>query len=80
MAEAGRVYGLTPAEIGRAAMLGQPVHGLSPLVAAVYLKCAVLNIDLADLQRFALKYAVGISLVLIVHALLTGAVPFMRHG
>lgn len=80
IAEAGKVYGLTPAEIGRAAMLGQPVHGLSPLVAAVYLKCAVLNIDLADLQRFALKYVIALSFVLIVAAILTGAVPLLRHG
>jgi CitMHS family citrate-Mg2+:H+ or citrate-Ca2+:H+ symporter len=79
IAEAGKTYGISPAEIGRAAMLGQPIHGLSPLVAAVYLKCAVLNVELADLQRFAFKYAFIVSLVLIAAALLTGAIPLIRN-
>ena len=75
IAEAGRAYGISPEEIGRASLLGQPVHGLSPLVAAVYLKCAILNVELADLQRFALKYAIGVSLVVVAAALSIGAVP-----
>lgn len=74
IAEAAKAYGITPEQIGRASLLGQPVHGLSPLVAAVYLKCAILGIELGDYQRFALKWTVGISLVAIVAALLVGAI------
>lgn len=77
IAEAARAYGISPEEIGRASLLGQPVHGLSPLVAAVYLKCAILNVELADLQRFALKYAIGVSLVVVAAALAIGAVPLI---
>lgn len=75
LAEAGTAYGLTPEQMGRASLLGQPIHGLSPLVAAVYLKCALLDIELADLQRFALKYYIPVTAVLVAAAVLTGAVP-----
>jgi len=68
------IMGISPEEVGRASLLGHPVHGLSPLVAAVYLKCAILNVELADLQRFALKHAIGVSLV-VAAALAIGAVP-----
>lgn len=78
IADAANAYGITPEEIGRAALLGQPMHGLSPLVAAVYLKCVVLNIELADLQRFALRYVSLLTVVIIAAALITGVVPFMR--
>lgn len=77
IAEAAGHYGISPAEIGRAALLGQTVHGLSPLVAALYLKCVLVNVEIADLQRFALKYAIGIALVVIVAALLSGAIPLV---
>ncbi len=42
----------------------------SPLVAAVYMKCALLGIELGDLQRFAWKYALCLCFVLIGAALL----------
>lgn len=47
----------------------------SPLVAAVYMKCALLGIELGDLQRFAWKYALCLCFVLIGAALLFGVVP-----
>ncbi|MEX2764982.1 SLC13 family permease, partial [Pseudomonas aeruginosa] len=37
LAETGHAYGLSDAEIGRAALVGQQVHLLSPLVASTYL-------------------------------------------
>lgn len=33
------------------------MHGLSPLVAAVYLMCVMVKIELGAYQRFALKWA-----------------------
>lgn len=78
LAEAARSYGVTSAEMGRAALLGQPVHGLSPLVAAVYLQCALLNVELSEVQKFSLKYAAATCGVLIAAALLTGAIPLAR--
>ena len=37
LAEAAGRFGISPAEIGRASLIGQPVHLLSPLVASTYL-------------------------------------------
>ena len=46
IAETAAPYGVTAEQIGRASLMGGPVHALSPLVAAVYLKCALLDIEL----------------------------------
>ncbi len=75
IAEAASHYGISAEEIGRASLLGQPVHSLSPLVAAVYLKCALIGIELAELQRYAWKYSLGLCFVLIGAALLFGVIP-----
>lgn len=75
LAETAGHYGISPEEIGRASLLGQPVHSLSPLVAAVYLKCALLGIELGDLQRFAWKFALMLCFVFIGAALLFGVIP-----
>lgn len=77
IAETAAPYGVTAEQIGRASLLGGPVHALSPLVAAVYLKCALLGIELADLQRYAWKYALGLCGVLIAAALLFGVIPLV---
>ncbi len=73
--EAGQVYGIAPEEMGRAALLGQPVHGLSPLVASLYLKCAIVGIEVADYQRFAMRWMIGLSLVVILAAIATTIIP-----
>lgn len=75
LAQTAASYGIPTDAIARASLLGQPVHQLSPLLAPVYLACGLLGVDVADVQRFALKYAVLTSLVLIVAAILTGAIP-----
>lgn len=77
IAETAAPYGVTAEQIGRASLMGGPVHSLSPLVAAVYLKCALLDIELADLQRYAWKYALGLCGVLIAAALLFGVIPLV---
>ncbi len=74
LGEAGAHYGVAPERIARAAMLGLPAHTLSPLVAAVYLKCSLIGIELGDLQRFAWKYALGMCFVMIGAAVLLGVI------
>lgn len=76
LGEAAGNFNIAPEAIARASLLGQPVHQLSPLLAPVYLACGLLQVEVADVQRFALKYAVLISFVLLFSALLTGAIPF----
>ncbi len=68
-------YGIPADAIARASLIGQPVHALSPLLAPIYLACGLLGVDVADAQRFALKWAVLICLVVLVTALATGAFP-----
>lgn len=68
-------YGISADDIARASLIGQPVHALSPLLAPIYLACGLLGVDVADAQRFALKWAVLICLVVLVTALATGAFP-----
>jgi CitMHS family citrate-Mg2+:H+ or citrate-Ca2+:H+ symporter len=67
-------YGVDPLHIARASVLGQPVHALSPLIAAPYLLAGLLKRDMGELQRYGLAWALGCSAVLILAALLTGAI------
>lgn len=75
LSEAGQVYGISPEEMGRASLLGQPVHGLSPLIASLYLKCAIIGIDVADFQKFAMRWMILLSLIIILAACVTMIIP-----
>ena len=74
LAAAGAEYGVDPMHIARASMLGQPVHALSPLIAAIYVISGLLKREVGELQRFALLPAIGASLVFIAGAVITGAI------
>lgn len=74
LAEAGSAYGVNPLEIARASVLGQPVHFLSPLVASTLLLVGMLKTDLGEFQRFALKWTLLCSLLIIVVAFVTNAI------
>lgn len=67
-------YGVDPLHIARASVLGLPVHALSPLIAAPYLLAGLLKRDMGELQRYGLGWALGSSAVLILAALVTGAI------
>lgn len=75
LAETAGHYGMEPVEVARASLLGLTIHSLSPLVAAIYLVAGLLKVEVGDLQRFGLPFALLIFFVLIATALLTGAVP-----
>ena len=75
LAEAGAHYGISAAEIGRASLLGQPVHLLSPLVPSTYLLVGLCGVEMGDHQKFTLKWALVTSLVLLVIGLLTTVIP-----
>lgn len=80
LAETGRAYGLSPAEIGRAALVGQQVHLLSPLVASTYLLTGFVGIEFGEHQRFTLKWAIGSLMIFGMAAALTGAFPIRSAG
>ena len=74
IAEAASNYGIDAAEIGRAALLGQPVHLLSPLVPSTYLLVGMVGVTLGDHQKFTLKWAIGTTIVMTAAAVLIGII------
>ena len=59
LAKAGAAYGIGAAEMGRASVIGQPVHLLSPLVPSTYLLVGLVGVEFDEHQRFTLKWALG---------------------
>ena len=55
LAEAAGHYGISPVEMARASIVGQPVHLLSPLVPSTYLLVGLAKVEFGDHQRFTLK-------------------------
>ncbi|MBN8815942.1 MAG: citrate transporter [Sphingomonas sp.] len=76
LSESGAHYGITPAQMGRAALMGQQIHLLSPLVASTYLLVGFVGIELGEHQRFTLKWAFGSFVVFFLASLLLGVFPF----
>ena len=72
--QAAEAYGISAAEIGRASILGQPVHIISPLIAAAHLLMRMVDIEIIDLQRFLIKWAFGTTIVMIVASLVLGVI------
>ena len=75
LAEAGAHYGVEPMAIARASLMGQPVHLLSPLVPSTYLLVGLAKVEFADHQKFTLKWAIAISMLLMIGSLLFGLYP-----
>ncbi len=80
LAKAGAVHGFTAAEIGRASLIGQQVHLLSPLVASTYLLVGLAKVEFGDHQRFTLLWAMSAALVMLAATLLLGVIPLVRLG
>ena len=80
LAETGAHYGVTPEQIGRAALMGQQIHLLSPLVASTYLLVGFVGIEFGEHQRFTFKWALGSFVVFSVASLLLGVFPFHSAG
>lgn len=75
LAKAAAVYGISAAEIGRAAIIGQPVHLLSPLVASTYLLVGMSEVEFGDHQRYTLLWSISAALVLLAAAIVFGVIP-----
>lgn len=80
LAKAGAVYGIDPALIGRASLLGMPVHLLSPLVPSTYLLVGMVGEDFGKLQRIFLKWAFGSTIVMIIVCVVLGIFPFKSYS
>ncbi|MBB3224003.1 CitMHS family transporter [Pseudoduganella umbonata] len=80
LAKAAEIYGISAAEIGRASIVGQPVHLLSPLVASTYLLVGMSEVEFGDHQRYTLLWSISATLVMLVAAILFGVIPLMGNA
>lgn len=72
LAKAAANYGISPEEMGRAALIGQGAHLLSPLVPSTYLLVGLNKIEFGDLQKRCLLPAIGISMVWLITSVVLG--------
>ncbi len=77
VAEAAGHYGISEVEMARASLIGQPVHLLSPLVPSTYLLVGLAGVEFGDHQKFTLKWAVLICLLMMVVALAGAVFPLV---
>ncbi|BDV31164.1 CitMHS family transporter [Microbacterium terricola] len=76
LAESAATYGITPVEMARASVTGQPVHLQSPLVPAILLLVSLANVNLGDHHKKVLWRATVVSLVMLTVGVLVGSIPF----
>ncbi|MFF4589385.1 CitMHS family transporter [Streptomyces sp. NPDC001388] len=74
LAEAGAAHGVSPLEMARASLVGQPLHMSSPLVPAVYVLVGMAKVEFGDHTRFVVKWAALTCLVILGAGLLFGII------
>ncbi|KAG1271704.1 hypothetical protein G6F65_012217 [Rhizopus arrhizus] len=74
---AAQGYGISPVEMARASLIGQPVHLLSPLVPSTYLLVGLAGVEFGDHQRYSLKWATMVCMVMLAAALAFGLFPLV---
>ena len=76
ISQTAAAFGIEPAQIGRAAILGQMTTGfpLSPLTASTFILVGMSGVEFGDHQRFIFKWAFGSTLVMTVVAWVTGVI------
>jgi len=75
LAEAGAAHGVTPLEMARASLVGQPLHQSSPIVASFLLLVGLAKVDLGDHHRKTIWRAVVVGLIMLAVGGLTLAFP-----
>ncbi|MFG1672524.1 CitMHS family transporter [Streptomyces sp. Y7] len=74
LAEAGAAHGVTPLEMARASLVGQPLHMSSPLVPAVYVLVGMAKVEFGDHTKFVVKWAALTCLVILAAGMLFGII------
>jgi CitMHS family citrate-Mg2+:H+ or citrate-Ca2+:H+ symporter len=75
LSEAAGHYGITPVQMARASIIGQPVHITSPLVPAMLLLISLAGVNLADHHKKVIWRAVICSMSMMLTALVLGVIP-----
>lgn len=75
LSKAASTYGISAAEMGRAAIVGQPVHVLSPLVPSTYLLVSMSKVDFVAHQRFTILWAIITCMVMLIVGLMLRVIP-----
>lgn len=77
LAETAEAFGIPGIVVARASLLGQMTVGfpISPLTGATYLLVGLADVDLGEHIKFTFLWAWLVSLVMLVVAILTGAIP-----
>jgi CitMHS family citrate-Mg2+:H+ or citrate-Ca2+:H+ symporter len=75
LAKTGAEYGISAMDMAQAALVGQQIHLLSPLVPSTYLLVGMAGIEFGEHQRFTLKWALGSCIVFMIACLLMGLFP-----
>ncbi|WP_138443691.1 CitMHS family transporter [Sinomonas susongensis] len=74
LSETAGHYGVSPAEMARASITGQPFHLQSPLVPAILLLVSLANVELGDHHKLVLWRTAVITLVMLGIGVLIGVI------
>ena len=75
LSETASHYGITPLEMARASVVGQPLHQSSPLVASFLLLVGLAKVELGEHFAKTIWRAVAIGLIMLAVGALTQAYP-----
>jgi CitMHS family citrate-Mg2+:H+ or citrate-Ca2+:H+ symporter len=80
ISQTAQAFGIEPAIIGRAAVLGQMTTGfpLSPLTASTFILIGLCGVELGEHQKFIFWWAFSVTIVMTVACLILGVIPFPR--
>ena len=70
----GHQLDIAPEILGRASLVGQASHLLSPLVPSTYLLVSLAGVEYSDHLKYTLKWAIGSSIIMLIGALLLGTI------
>ena len=78
VAEVSQTFGVNPAHVGQAALLGQMTTGfpVSPLTPATFLVVGLTGIELGEHQRFTGPWLFATSIVMTIVAVALGVLPW----